>query len=180
MCPVIYQSCYIIFRHLWELFLEYAFEPCEDDDAVTAVVIVDDAELNFALSLLNHCRLYKLCEVLKAIRQGKLYLLREWDDGNGLPLPLWRGRVGVLYPLPPNRILWLVACFSLAICNGKPCTTERSGDLPTFCNHGSHDGCLWMRALVSLTNRFLDHNTRLEPGGKGTKSSSEGLKKNAE
>lgn len=52
MRAVIYQSCYIVFWHFGELFLKDALETRQDDDALTAVVIVDYAELNLPFALL--------------------------------------------------------------------------------------------------------------------------------
>ena len=54
---VIYQSCYIVLRHLRELLLKYAFKSGQDNDAVAAIVIIDDPELNIAIALLYNSRL---------------------------------------------------------------------------------------------------------------------------
>ena len=52
MRAVIYQSCYIVLRHLRELLLEDALKSGQDNDAVAAVVIIDNSELNIPIALL--------------------------------------------------------------------------------------------------------------------------------
>lgn len=52
MRAVIYQSCYIVLRHLRELLLKDALKSGQDNDAVAAIVIIDNSELNIPIALL--------------------------------------------------------------------------------------------------------------------------------
>ncbi len=58
MCAVVDKACDVVFRHLWELLLEDALQAGEDDEGFSLVVVVDDAELDFAIALFDHCRLF--------------------------------------------------------------------------------------------------------------------------
>lgn len=51
MRSVVDKPGYIILGHLRELFLEYAFEACEDDEALPGRVIVNDTEFDLSFSL---------------------------------------------------------------------------------------------------------------------------------
>ena len=46
----------VVFGHFGELFLEDAFQACEDDVAFTRVVVVDYAELDYTVLLFDDCR----------------------------------------------------------------------------------------------------------------------------
>jgi hypothetical protein len=48
VCSVIHKPCDVVFRHLWQLFLEYTFKAGEDNEALAGSVIIDDAEFYFA------------------------------------------------------------------------------------------------------------------------------------
>jgi hypothetical protein len=71
MRPIVDQPSDVILGHLGQLFLEDALEAGQDDCALPAAVVVDDAELDLAIALLD---------------DGGL--LGEWDDAL---LGLWRG-----------------------------------------------------------------------------------------
>lgn len=57
MGTVVYQTGYIVLWHFGELLLENALEACEDDEALALVVIINNTELNLAISFLDNCRL---------------------------------------------------------------------------------------------------------------------------
>lgn len=54
MRTVIDQSGNIVLWHFWKLFLEYALETSQDDQAFSPVVVVDDPEFDLAIALLNN------------------------------------------------------------------------------------------------------------------------------
>lgn len=54
MCPVIDQSRNIVLRHLWKLFLKYALQSSENDEALPLSIIIDHSKFNFAVALFNH------------------------------------------------------------------------------------------------------------------------------
>lgn len=56
---VVDESSDVIFRHLGQLFLEDAFQACEDDEGLPLVVVVHNAELYFAVALLDDSGLVK-------------------------------------------------------------------------------------------------------------------------
>lgn len=51
MRSVVDKPGYIIFGHLRELFLKYAFEAGEDDEALSGRVIVNDTKFDLSFSL---------------------------------------------------------------------------------------------------------------------------------
>jgi len=51
MRPVVDQSCYVVLRHLRQLFLEDAFQAGQDDEALSSIVVVDHSKLDFSMSL---------------------------------------------------------------------------------------------------------------------------------
>ena len=53
MCSVVYKAGDVVLGHFWELLLEDTFQAGEDDGALPLSVIVDDAELDLASSLLD-------------------------------------------------------------------------------------------------------------------------------
>jgi hypothetical protein len=55
MTSIINQSSYVVFGHLGELFLEYAFQAGENDHTFTLVVIVDHPELDVSISFFQYC-----------------------------------------------------------------------------------------------------------------------------
>ena len=57
MGAVIHETGYVVLGHLGQLFLEDALEAGENDGALSAPVVVDDAEFNFTIALLNDRRL---------------------------------------------------------------------------------------------------------------------------
>lgn len=57
MGPVIYQTGDVVLGHLGELFLEYAFQAGQDDQAFALIVVVDNPELDFSLAFLDDRRL---------------------------------------------------------------------------------------------------------------------------
>ena len=57
MSPIIDQPRYIVFWHLWKLLLEDAFESGQDDQAFSAIVIVDHSKLDFPVTLFLNSRL---------------------------------------------------------------------------------------------------------------------------
>jgi hypothetical protein len=53
MCPVVNQSRNVVFRHLWQLFLEDAFEASQDNKAFPIPIIIDNSELDITRSLFD-------------------------------------------------------------------------------------------------------------------------------
>jgi hypothetical protein len=51
--PVVDQPCNVVLGHLRQLFLEYALQAGQDDGALPPAVVVDHAELNVAVALLD-------------------------------------------------------------------------------------------------------------------------------
>jgi hypothetical protein len=60
VCPVIDEPSNVVFRHLWELLLKYAFQPSEDHRALRLSVIVDDSEFYYTFAFLDDCWLFPL------------------------------------------------------------------------------------------------------------------------
>ena len=54
MCAIIDQPCYVVLGHLWQLFLEDAFQASEDDHGSRLAVVIDDLEGDVAVPLLDH------------------------------------------------------------------------------------------------------------------------------
>ena len=79
---VVDQACNVVLGHLRQLFLEYALQAGQDDGALPAAVIIDDAELDLAIALLDDGGL---------LGEGHDALLRLWRD-----IPYCRGRRGAL------------------------------------------------------------------------------------
>ena len=52
--PIVYQACYVVLRHLRQLFLKYTLEPSEDDETFALVVIIDHPEFYLAISFLGN------------------------------------------------------------------------------------------------------------------------------
>jgi hypothetical protein len=77
MCSIVDESRYVVFWHLGQLFLEYAFETGEDDKTLPLVVVVHHSEFDLSIALLDYC-----------------WLLWEWYRISGfgnLLLLLWLG-----------------------------------------------------------------------------------------
>ena len=53
MCAVVDESGYVVFRHFRQLFLENAFQTCENDHRTWFVIVVYDLERNIAKTLLS-------------------------------------------------------------------------------------------------------------------------------
>lgn len=53
MWSIVDQSCNIVFRHLWQLFLKDAFQTCQNDKTVHVTIIIDDTEFDLSLPLFN-------------------------------------------------------------------------------------------------------------------------------
>lgn len=53
MRPIVHQPGNVVLGHLRQLFLKDAFQPGEDDEAFTFVVVVDHSEFNLAIALLD-------------------------------------------------------------------------------------------------------------------------------
>jgi hypothetical protein len=75
MRSIVDESCDVVFRHLRQLFLEYAFQAREDDGAVPASIIIDHAELDLASALLDdgrpHGEGYDALLVLRRFYMGR-------------------------------------------------------------------------------------------------------------
>lgn len=57
MGPIIHQSGYVIFRHLRQLLLKDAFEPCQNYKALPFAVVIDHSKFDIAISFLRNRRL---------------------------------------------------------------------------------------------------------------------------
>ena len=57
MGPIVYKSGNVVLRHFGKLFLKDTFETCEDDKTLAPIVVIDNSKFNFAITLLNDCRL---------------------------------------------------------------------------------------------------------------------------
>ena len=55
MRTIINKSRNIILWHFRKLLLKYAFETCQDDKTLSLVVVVDNSEFDFAISLFYNC-----------------------------------------------------------------------------------------------------------------------------
>lgn len=53
MGPVVHQPRNVVLGHLGQLFLKYAFQSSQDDCALSLIVIIHDAEFDFAIALLE-------------------------------------------------------------------------------------------------------------------------------
>jgi len=51
---IVDQACYVVFWHLWQLLLEYAFEPGQDYQTLSGIVIVDHPEFDFTIAFFGH------------------------------------------------------------------------------------------------------------------------------
>jgi hypothetical protein len=97
MCPVVYQPGYVIFRHLWQLLLEDAFQSCQDYKALPLTIIIDDAKLDLSPSFLKNGSLIsgipRQFERKCKSNAEVTYLLRKWDD----PERLFLERIILIY-----------------------------------------------------------------------------------
>lgn len=57
MGAIIDQSCNVIFWHFRKLLLKYTFQTSHDDEALSSIVIVDNAKLDIPISFLCNSRL---------------------------------------------------------------------------------------------------------------------------
>lgn len=53
MRAIIDKSRNIVLWHFWKLLLKDAFKTCQDDQTLPLVVVVDDSEFDFAISLFH-------------------------------------------------------------------------------------------------------------------------------
>ena len=76
---VVYQPRNVIFWHLRQLFLKYAFQAGKNDIALSCVVIVHHSESNLALLFLDYGRLLWKVDVDRSGRYGRIALFSLRD-----------------------------------------------------------------------------------------------------
>ena len=99
MSSVINQSGYVVFRHLWELFLENAFEASEDDKTLALVVVVDYSEFDLSVAFFDDCWLLREGYRVASLGDRLLFWLCRLALGGLDPLAV-RGGVWFLGSLP--------------------------------------------------------------------------------
>jgi hypothetical protein len=58
MGSIIYETGYVVLGHLWQLFLEYAFQAGQNDQTFAFIVVINDSEFDLSISLFYYCRLH--------------------------------------------------------------------------------------------------------------------------
>lgn len=58
MRPIIHQPRNIVFGHFRQLFLKYAFQTGEDNQAFALIVVIDDPKLDLAVALFDNGGLF--------------------------------------------------------------------------------------------------------------------------
>lgn len=117
MGSIIDKPCYVVFRHLRKLFLEYTFQACQYDGALPSSVIVDYTKLDLAVALLDNSRL--LGKRDNTLDCGRSTIIGGRGCGwRRVFLPFWRpiwrfgGRLALSYRWPmvslngSQRYIW--------------------------------------------------------------------------